>query len=172
MHYLFLTLLTFFACCTRCTGAAEEKSPSLSIPLEDTQLAPLSNETDDIYWDTPPYLSKLEESAGKIQYVYHIHRGMFIGEQIVPLNQMPYRDGFEEVYKKAISKYVGREHLLTLVIPTLNCLWNDVVFLSPVHPHKQYEELIKIGYNPVKLQFYKIPIDVLKEKRVNSFQMA
>jgi len=64
-------------------------------------------------------------------------------------------DGFTEIYQQAISKYEGREELLKLVIPTLNCLWNDVVFLSPLHPHKHYEAYSKIGFTPRNLQFFK-----------------
>lgn len=129
-------------------------------------------ETDEIYWETPKYLSKLENTAAKVKYVYHYRSPNFIGDWIVPLNMMPSMEGYAEIYKQAISKYHGREHLLTKVIPTLErCLWNDVVFLSPVHPHKQYEELKRIGFHcPKKFKFFKIPIDVLKEKRITVFK--
>lgn len=143
--YLFLTLLI-----SSFVGAVEVGS---------------SLETDEIYWNTSTYRS-IPDSEKK-QYVYHRRLDNFIGNQIIPLNRMPELDGFAAVYEKAIAKYKGREKTLTCVIPSLNCLWNDVIFLSPVHPHKHYEEYRKIGYaEKPKLQFYKIPIEVLKDKRV------
>lgn len=153
MYYSLLCFLTFI---TSLTFASEEY---LSTTLE---------ETDDIYWETPQYLSRLEakKTAEKVQYVYHLRTNNFTGDFILPLNVMPFIDGFSEIHKRAISKYQGRERFLTRIIPTLNCLWNDVIFFSPVHPHKHYEEYTRLGFTPIHLQFYKIPIDVLKDKRV------
>lgn len=79
---------------------------------------------------------------------------------------MPFMDGFSKIYEQTISKYQGRESLLTRTIPTLNCLWNDVIFLSPLHPNKHYKEYKRIGFTPKPVQFFKIPIEVLQEKRV------
>lgn len=125
-------------------------------------------DTDEIFWETPKYLNKLnlEAAAAKTQCVYHLRRNNFIGDLIISLNMMSYMDGYSKIYKRAISKYQGREQLLTCLIPTLNCLWNDVIFLSPLHPYKHYEEYVRIGFTPRHLQFFKIPIEVLKEKRV------
>lgn len=138
---------------------AEELHPVIEVSNQDS---------DEIYWERPEYLAKLDavKTAGKVQYVYHRQLKGFIGNYIVPLNLMPQLDGFSELHKLAISKYEGREKLLSRVIPTLNCLWNDVIFLSPVHPHKHYEEYIKDGFTPKQVFFYKIPIEVLEEKRV------
>lgn len=122
--------------------------------------------TDDIYWDTPYYLSKLEESAQKTQCVYHRITKDFKGTWIIPLNLMPFMEGYEEIYQNAIKKYDDRTWLLDRIIPTLNCLWNDVIFFSPLHPHKHYEEYVRLGYTPRNLKFFKIPVEVLKEKRV------
>lgn len=85
---------------------------------------------------------------------------------VYPLNLMPFLDGFSEIYELAISKYVGRESLLSVVIPTLDCLWNDVIFLSPVHPHKHYKEYEEIGFTPKNVQYYQIPIALLEGKRL------
>jgi hypothetical protein len=39
-----------------------------------------------------------------------------------------------EVYVAQIKKYEGRERLLEKKIPVLDCLWNDVLHLSPLNP--------------------------------------
>lgn len=150
------------------TASEEQFVPLISVEETQSQSTLANDETDEIYWETQAYLSKLEmeHTAAKVQYVYHRRNPDFIGNWIIPLNIMPYMDGYSEVYKNAIAKYEGRENLLTVVIPTLNCLWNDVVFLSPIHPHKQYEEYKKIGFTTQKRQFYKIPVSLLEEKRV------
>ena len=128
----------------------------------------IANESiEEIYWNTPEYRSRLlEKTSSKVQCVYHARKNNFSGNWIVPLNLMPYMEGFNEIYKHEVAKYIGREHLLTREIPTLNCLWNDVIFLSPLHPHKHYEEYKKIGFTPKSIQFYKIPVEVLREKSV------
>lgn len=123
----------------------------------------IDEQSDEIYWELPEYLAR---KSDKIQYVYHRMRDNFKGTLIIPLNRMPEFEGYEEIYAQALTHYIGRESLLTRIIPTLNCLWNDVIFLSPIHPHKHYEEYVKIGYTPHPAKFFKIPIDVLKDKRV------
>ncbi len=137
-----------------------------AIPL----LVTASDDTDKIYWETPAYLSKLESVKTQVQYVYHRCREPFAGNWILPLNRMPEMEGYSDLHQRSISRYKGREFLLSLVIPTLNCLWNDVIFLSPIHPHKHYEEYTKIGYTDQetpRIYYFKIPIEVLKEKRVS-----
>lgn len=131
-------------------------------------LPSLTEETDEIYWETSEYLSRLQntKTASKVHYVYHRRLDNFVGDWIVPLNMMPYTDGLLGIYKQAISRYQGREYLLTRIIPTLNCLWNDVIFLSPLHPNHHYKEYKRIGFTARRIQFFKIPIEVLEEKRV------
>ncbi len=120
-------------------------------------------ETDDIYWETAPY--KLKPIPPK-RYVYHLYRKNFIGHWIVPMNKMPEMEGFSEIYRQCVSRYHGREETLQWVILPFNCLWNDVIFLSPLHPHHHYEEYRKIGFSLPKVLFYKIPIEILEDKRV------
>ncbi|PJD95020.1 MAG: hypothetical protein CK425_09755 [Parachlamydia sp.] len=164
MKSLVFCLSMFMAFCLAASDA-QALLPKPALPLT-------KDETDEIYWDTPEYTSQLEvlKASEKTQYVYHFRARNFLGDWIVPLNMMPYLEGFTEIHQQAIAKYQGREELLKLVIPTLNCLWNDVVFLSPLHPHKHYEAYTKMGFTPRKRQFFKIPIDVLKEKRTTVFK--
>ena len=126
------------------------------------------DKSDDIYWESPEYKSRLSSkgTAEKVQYVYHKMLKNFVGHLIIPLNMMPELEGYSLIYNEQIAKYTGREHLLSRIIPTLNCLWNDVIFLSPVHPHKHYEEYVRLGFTPKSLKIIKIPVEVLKEKRL------
>lgn len=152
MKYLFITTL-FLA------STAFASDEAVSTPC---------NDTNTVYWNTERYLSQLDakKASSTGQYVYHLRRSNFVGGWIVPLNQMKEMKGFSEIYKQGIARYQGRERLLEYVIPTLNCLWNDVVFLSPLHPHYHYKAYQKIGFRPKSLQFFKIPIEVLQGKRV------
>lgn len=105
-----------------------------------------------------------EEKRG--QYVYHHRKKNFTGNYIIPLNRMADLEEFAGIHKRAIAKYEGREQVLERVIPTLNCLWNDVVFLSPLHPHKHYLEYQKLGFEMKDNEFFKIPVEMLSGKRV------
>ncbi len=50
----------------------------------------------------------------------------------MPLNQLEEID--QELFNQGNWKYLHRPHLKKSNIPTLNCLWNDVIFMTPVHP--------------------------------------
>lgn len=65
-------------------------------------------------------------------FLYHMVPNNMHGESLIPLNQL--RGSYPKVYKSEVRKYRGREALLEVRIPTLDCLWNDVVFLTAVHP--------------------------------------
>jgi len=99
------------------------------------------------------------------QFLYHIKNKKFVGTWILPLNKMPTMANFESEYKTTYetqrSKYDGREWLLDITIPTLDgCLWNDVIFMSPIHPNYIYSEYKSLGL-PVddfeSFDFFKIP---------------
>lgn len=113
---------------------------------------------------------ELLKEASKTQYVYHRRTADFKGNSIIPLNMMSTLEGFSEIYTKAVSKYEGREYVTKIVIPTLQCLWNDVIFLSPLHPHMHYQKYREIGFAPKKVEFFKIPVDVLRNKRVTVYK--
>lgn len=66
--------------------------------------------------------------------IYHIKPADVKGETLMPLNKIKQLD--KAVYESKVKKYNGREVLLECIIPKLNCLWNDVLFFSPVHPQK------------------------------------
>jgi hypothetical protein len=66
------------------------------------------------------------------QFVYHFKPKNMVGDLLIPLNQL--RDKHPMTYAEHVTKYKGREKLLEKTIPLLNCLWNDVLHISPIHP--------------------------------------
>lgn len=124
----------------------------------------------DIKHSTAASVSQVVQTAKAVQYVYTIRQTDFIGDTIYSLNQLKEMDGFAHIHQKQIQKYVGREDLMKMVIPSLNCLWNDVIFFTPLHPNRIYRELVEIGYKLPEFHFFKIPADLLKGKRVTLFQ--
>jgi len=51
------------------------------------------------------------------------------------------------MYEVHVRKYSERPHLLEERIPVLgNCLWNDVLFLSAVHPQQLRDASEKVGF--------------------------
>ncbi|MCJ8279910.1 MAG: hypothetical protein MJK14_08310 [Rivularia sp. ALOHA_DT_140] len=68
-----------------------------------------------------------------------------------------------EIYSAQIQKYLGREALMQRRIPILNCLWNDVLHFSTVHPNQIRNAFINLNLkwysrnwfqiNPLKIAF-------------------
>lgn len=65
------------------------------------------------------------------------------GNVLFPLNTL--KETHPDIYEKEASKYVGREQIMQQRIPTLDCLWNDVLHFSAVHPSQVKEALIEAG---------------------------
>ena len=64
--------------------------------------------------------------------LYHRRSPDFRGSVLYPLNAL--REVAPELYERQRAKYAGREAILRQRVPPLNCLWNDVLHFSPVHP--------------------------------------
>ncbi|HID53593.1 MAG TPA: hypothetical protein EYP41_16365 [Anaerolineae bacterium] len=92
-----------------------------------------------------------------MNYIYHIVPKKFTGSILYPLNQLKHK--YPELYAAHVKKYEGREILLEREIPMLNCLWNDVLHFSPVHPAKICQALWEAGFQPSIFQVYKIDPD-------------
>ena len=94
-------------------------------------------------------------------YFYHGIPEDMKGTELIPLNKMLEVD--PELRAKYLEKYNGREEILKRKIPLLNCLWNDVVQLLPLHPRQLFElqkELDLIKEIP-DYRYYRINIDAL-----------
>lgn len=61
------------------------------------------------------------------------------GEALYPLNEL--KNVYPDRYEVEKSKYEGREAVMRQRIPFLNCLWNDVLHLTAVHPRDIKEAL-------------------------------
>ena len=91
-------------------------------------------------------------------FIYHQVPRSMKGGRLFPLNEL--RDVMPEIYETEIKKYAGREHLLDETVPILNCLWNDVLHFSLVHPVKIKETLLSLG-NPFHYNFFEVPAEIL-----------
>ncbi|QBD76366.1 hypothetical protein EPA93_10235 [Ktedonosporobacter rubrisoli] len=97
--------------------------------------------------------------------LYHQYPLDMRGEVLYPLNTLKYL--YPDIYEREILKYQdhpNREDLPKRVIPLLNCLWNDVVQCSPIHPHLVYLALRERGF-PVQPDraFWQIPLSALAD---------
>lgn len=86
-----------------------------------------------------------------------------IGTDLIPLNSM---DKKSELYSRHAKKYIGRENLMDVTIPKLNCKWNDVVQFSALNPQVVLEDLKKY-IEELKLdrsEFFKVHIQQIIDK--------
>ena len=102
-----------------------------------------------------------------MNYLYHMIPLNMQRNVLYPLNDL--REIYPKIYKEHKKKYTGREHLLKVEIPRLNCLWNDVLHLTAVNPINVMNALIESGSksNFKELHWYKInPRDLVKENAI------
>jgi hypothetical protein len=97
----------------------------------------------------------------KNTYVYHRKSFDFIGDKLYSLNDI--KTIHPSIYESIVKKYNGREWMLDISIPPLNCLWNDVIHTSLMHPSLIYKTLNEVGYQRKNLLWFEIPLaDILK----------
>ncbi len=95
------------------------------------------------------------------------------GSELIPLNKMLEVDA--ELRAKYLEKYKGREEILERRIPLLDCLWNDVVQLLPLHPRQLFELQQELGLIPEipDYRYYQIDVKALNpSKTVIYFKTA
>ena len=101
-----------------------------------------------------------------MEYLYHVVPKDMVGSQLIPLNNL--KESQPEIYKKEIAKYNDhpqRKRLPNTKIPKLDCLWNDVVQLCPIHPNMIYQGWLYVGKTITRsLQFFQIPITEIQDK--------
>ncbi len=99
-------------------------------------------------------------------YLYHRIPEKMKGDTLYPLNKL---ENIEpEIYKEQASKYEGREFVMDRIIPTLDCLWNDVLHMSPVDPNNIKEELAKLGQS-FGGKFLKIDPEILDRNKTTVY---
>jgi hypothetical protein len=78
--------------------------------------------------------------------LYHLIHRPFLGTTLYPLTRLRYVDRARFDHQN--EKYKGREALRSYGIEAFDCLWNDVVHLSPIHPKDIFAALEQAGYPP------------------------
>ncbi|MGB0929299.1 MAG: hypothetical protein ACPGVB_00890 [Chitinophagales bacterium] len=78
-----------------------------------------------------------------MNHLYHQVPSNLEGENLHPLNEL--KTVKPHIYEKAVQKYKGRQVLLSRKVPILDCLWNDVIHFSPIHPAKVFATLDEIS---------------------------
>ncbi len=92
-------------------------------------------------------------------FVYHRQAPDFTGATLYPLNRL--KECLPALYENAVKKYKGREWLINVTIPPLDCLWNDVLHFSLMHPSVIYKSLVETGFNDSnrELLWFEIPLE-------------
>lgn len=87
------------------------------------------------------------------------------GSELIPLNKMLEID--PELSTRYLEKYKGREEILERKIPLLDCLWNDVIQLLPLHPRQLFELQEELGLIPEipDYRYYQIDASTLDPSR-------
>ncbi len=70
-------------------------------------------------------------------------------------------DKDSELYQKHARKYEGRMELMDVVLPILNCKWNDVIQFSALDPQVIYNQLkvIRGETDVCGTEYFKVHID-------------
>lgn len=66
------------------------------------------------------------------------------GNVLYPLNTL--KTLHPDLYEFHANKYAGREYLMDQKIPILECLWNDVLHFTAIHPSEVKKGLVAAGY--------------------------
>lgn len=93
-------------------------------------------------------------------YFYHGIPEDMKGNALIPLNEMLAKD--PQLHAEYLEKYKGREEILERKIPLLDCLWNDVVQLLPLHPTQLFTLQQQLGIVPEIPDYKYFQIDVSK----------
>jgi hypothetical protein len=97
-------------------------------------------------------------------YLYHKVPKELEGNILYPLNQL--KTILPHTFEKELEKYKGREALLQVEIPFLNCFWNDVLHLTAVPPIEVKSALIKAGQTPdFEMNYFQIDPKMLTAEK-------
>lgn len=88
-------------------------------------------------------------------FVYHKVPREMIGNNLYALNSL--KSVSPILYESAIKKYKNRIDILNKKVTPLNCLWSDVIHLSPIDPKIIKKAMIDSGIQiNIQLPYYKI----------------
>jgi len=100
--------------------------------------------------------------------LYHLVPKNLQGKTLYPLNQL--KSTHPERYAEHIKKYNWRKETLQGIIPILNCLWNDVLHFSPVHPQQVKNNYQNAGFTVNTLRAFEINAKTLEPSRTVIYQ--
>lgn len=99
-----------------------------------------------------------------MKYLYHRAPKDFQGNTLYPLNVL--KEKLPNVYESEVKKYKGRESLLEIKIPPLNCLWNDVLHLTAVYPSEIKKALVEAGReDDFEMKYFQIDPTLLEVEK-------
>jgi len=86
--------------------------------------------------------------------LYHMVPPAVCGDRLHPLSELRVIE--PDLFKEYVKRYEGREFVMQISLPHLQCLWNEVIHLSPVHPHAIKEALEGAGFEWYQTSYYVI----------------
>ena len=96
-----------------------------------------------------------------MKYLYHRVPDDMQGSVIYPWNM--FIEKYPSKAEFVMGKYKNRANLVQSTIPNLNCLWNDVIFLSATHPEKVKGALIASWWEDKLMKFFCIDSESLQQ---------
>lgn len=103
-----------------------------------------------------------------MNYLYHWVPNNMRGDVLYPLNSL--KSIYPDLYDFQAHKYEGREYLMAVKVPVLDCLWNDVLHLTAIHPNEIKRSLVSAGYNgPIDRGYYQIDPEMIDPKNAVVF---
>ena len=87
----------------------------------------------------------MNDPSATTRYVYHRVPPKLRGTILYPMNRLA--EVQPDLYEELQQNYATRRDIAALRIPPLDsCLWNDVLFFSPVHPSLIQAALVDAGH--------------------------
>ena len=82
------------------------------------------------------------------------------GDILFPLNTL--KETAPKIYSEHVKKYIGREKIMKDRLPIINCLWNDVLHLSAIHPSQIKQALKEAGLtDPFDVEYFEVDPSLL-----------
>lgn len=107
------------------------------------------------------------EKETEKKYLYHMVPEDMQGAILHPLNSL--KEVYPELYISKAGKYENRKYIMEQFIPTLQCVWNDVLHFSAINPIELKQALIEAGMNPEEMKFYQIDPKLLDPKQTTIY---
>lgn len=101
------------------------------------------------------------------KYLYHMVPIDMKGTILHPLNKL--KEIHPELYLLKVKKYNDRKEILETFIPTLECLWNDVLHCAAIDPATLKEALVAAGREPTEMKFYQIDPEKLDPQKTTIY---